>query len=154
MVPGMLAVSIKQRYGGHAVQVGTLASEVQASAYLRRMVVVVDDDIDVTDMGELMWAVCTRADPAKDYHVNTNCWSSALDPLLTPEKREKKDFSNSRVVIDATRPFSWRDEFPKVNTVSRELREAILKKWGDAIFGPANGRELITAGSGSTPARP
>jgi 4-hydroxy-3-polyprenylbenzoate decarboxylase len=117
------------------------------------MVIVVDDDIDVSDMGELMWAVCTRADPATDYHVMTNCWSSALDPLLTPEKREKKNFSNSRVIIDATRPYSWRDEFPKVNAVSKELRAEILKKWGDVIFESGNGRELAAAMSEAASAR-
>src|SRR5690606_38358983 len=102
-------------------------------AYLNRIVIVVDDDIDPSDLGEVMWAVCTRADPQKDYHVTTNCWSSALDPLVSPEQRQKRDFTNSRVIIDATRPYSWRNEFPKVNAVSPELRAQILEKWENTL---------------------
>jgi 4-hydroxy-3-polyprenylbenzoate decarboxylase len=134
-LPGVVAVSMKPAYGGHAVQVGQVTSNCQAGAYLNRMVIVVDDDIDPSDLGELMWAVCTRADPEKDYHVTTNCWSSALDPLVSPEQRDKRDFTNSRVIIDATRPFSWRNEFPKVNAVSPTMRAEMLQKWGDVIEG-------------------
>jgi 4-hydroxy-3-polyprenylbenzoate decarboxylase len=94
---------------------------------------VVDEDIDPSDLGEVMWAVCTRADPEQDYHVLTHGWSSALDPLLPPDKREKRDFTNSRVIIDATRPYSWRTEFPKVNAVSPALRAQVLEKWASTF---------------------
>ena len=33
---------------------------------LGRYVVVVDDDVDVYDMNDVMWAMCTRVDPVKD----------------------------------------------------------------------------------------
>ena len=84
-------------------------------------------------LGELMWAVATRADPERDYRIMTHGWSSALDPLLPPEKRAKRDFTNSRVIIDATRPYSWRNEFPLVNTVSPALRKQVLEKWASTF---------------------
>ena len=60
------AVSIKQRYPGHAKQAALIAAQCQTGAYLGRYVVVVDDDIDVYDMNDVLWAMCTRVDPAVD----------------------------------------------------------------------------------------
>ncbi len=54
------ALSIKQRYPGHAKQAAMIASQCQAGAYLGRYVVVVDDDIDVSDVNDVLWAMCTR----------------------------------------------------------------------------------------------
>src|SRR5205807_9559317 len=59
----------RSMYAGHARQAGLLASQVRAGAYLNRMVVVVDEDIDITDLSDVMWAVLTRADPEQDYEI-------------------------------------------------------------------------------------
>jgi 4-hydroxy-3-polyprenylbenzoate decarboxylase len=132
-IPGLYAVSIKQMFAGHAMQAGMLAAQCKTAAYLSRVIVVVDEDIDVSDLGELQWAMCTRADPATAYHTFPDCWSSPLDPLITPEHREQKYYANSRVIINATRPYRWRDEFPKVNAVSPEYRRQIAEKWGETL---------------------
>ena len=55
------AVSIKQRYPGHAKQAAIIAAQCQTGAYLGRYIVVVDDDIDVYDMNDVLWAMCTRS---------------------------------------------------------------------------------------------
>jgi UbiD family decarboxylase len=132
-LPGVHVVSIRQQYGGHAVQVGQVLAHCQAIGYLNRIVIVVDDDIDAADLTDVMWAVSTRADPDLDYHVDTNCWSSALDPLVSPEKRERGDFTNSRVIIDATRPYAWRGRFPAVNEVSPALQKQVREKWHETL---------------------
>jgi UbiD family decarboxylase len=102
-------VAIKQRYPGHAVQAGHVAASCRAGAYLGRIVVVVDDDVDVSDLEEVIWAVCTRADPERDYQTFRRAWSGPLDPAIEPGR---KGF-NSRVIIDATRPWEWKDRFPE-----------------------------------------
>lgn len=132
-VPGMIVVGMTQRYGGHATQVAMVAGQCQAGAYLNHLVVVVDDDIDVTDLGQVMWAVCTRSDPVTDTTIIQNCWTSALDSRLPPEKRAAGDLTNSRLVINATRPFAWRDRFPGVVGMSKELQAHIKEKWKAAI---------------------
>jgi 4-hydroxy-3-polyprenylbenzoate decarboxylase len=131
-----VGVSIKQRYGGHAMQAGHVASQCQVGAYTGKYVIVVDDDIDVSNMDELLWALCTRSDPASSIDIINTAWSTPLDPRISPEKRERGDFTNSRAIIDACRPFHWRDKFPKVNmpskAVQRETRERfgwILENW-------------------------
>ena len=56
-------MAIKQRYPGHARQAGHVAAMCHAGAYLGRYVLVVDEDVDVTDLNDVVWAMCTRADP-------------------------------------------------------------------------------------------
>ena len=58
-----LNVSIKTMYPGHSKQAGLIASQCHAGAYANRFVVVVDDDIDPSDMNKVMWAMCTRFEP-------------------------------------------------------------------------------------------
>jgi 4-hydroxy-3-polyprenylbenzoate decarboxylase len=125
----LTAVSIKQRFPGHARQAGLLASQVRGGAYMGRYVIVVDDDIDVSNLDEVIWALTSRSDPAEDIEIVRRCWSGPLDPIIPPER---KGFS-SRAIIDACRPYEWRDRFPPVVEVSPELRAAVLDKWGDRI---------------------
>src|SRR5438270_5569570 len=121
----MLIVSIKQRYPGHAKQAAVVASQCHAGAYLGRFVVVVDEDIDVMNLEEVMWAICTRCDPAKDIDILHRCWSGPLDPIIPPGQKGL----NSRAIIDATRPFEWRDKFPPGAESGPERRAEVLKEW-------------------------
>ena len=45
-------------------QAGHVAAMCHAGAYLGRYVIVVDDDIDVTNLDDVIWALFTRSDPA------------------------------------------------------------------------------------------
>jgi UbiD family decarboxylase len=111
----LTAVSIKQRYPGHARQAGHLAAMCRSVAYAGKYVVVVDDDVDVSNLEELMWAVCTRSDPATSIDFINKAWSTPLDPSIPPERKAQNDFTNSRAIIDACRPFHWKDDYPIVN---------------------------------------
>ncbi|MBI3061894.1 MAG: UbiD family decarboxylase, partial [Deltaproteobacteria bacterium] len=114
----LLCIAIEQRYGGHATQVGHVASQCHIGAYAGKYVVVVDDDIDVTNLEEVVWAMITRSDPANSIDIIRNAWSTPLDPRIPPEDRAKGQLTNSRAIIDATRPYAWRDKFPKVNSAT------------------------------------
>src|SRR5256712_10220936 len=78
----------------------------RVGAYLGRIVVVVDDDIDVTDLNDVMWAILTRADPERSLDIIHRAWSGPLDPAIHPDQ---KGF-NSRLLIDATRRWERRDK--------------------------------------------
>jgi len=99
-------------------------------------VVVVDDDIDVSNLEEVMWAVVTRSDPATSIDIIKNTWSTPLDPRITPDQRKTGDFTNSRAIIDACRPFHWMDEFPLVNMPSKELSKETRDKFGWVLDEP------------------
>ncbi|TMF27566.1 MAG: UbiD family decarboxylase [Chloroflexi bacterium] len=120
------AVSISQRYAGHARQVGHAAASVHTGAYLGRYTVVVDDDIDVMDLEQVLWAMCTRSEPAESIDIIPRAWSGPLDPRIHPDK---KGFS-SRAIIDATRPWEWRDRFPVSQLPTPETKRLALERWG------------------------
>jgi 4-hydroxy-3-polyprenylbenzoate decarboxylase len=46
--------------------------------------------------------------------------ATPLDPRIEPERKARGDFTNSRAIIDACRPWHWRDAFPKVNAPTPE----------------------------------
>jgi 4-hydroxy-3-polyprenylbenzoate decarboxylase len=123
-------VAIRQRYPGHAKQAAVLASQAPGTSYLGRYVVVVDNDIDITDPHHVLWAMDTRVDPERDIEIIPRCWSGPLDPIIPPER---KGF-NSRAIIDATRPYEWRDQFPKPARVSARLEREMIEKWGAEFF--------------------
>jgi UbiD family decarboxylase len=121
-------VAIKQAYPGHARQAGMLAASCQSGSYLGRFVVVVDDDVDPTDIFDVMWAVCTRCDPAADIEFFRRAWSGPLDPIL-----DKTSSTNSRAVIDACRPFERLADFPMVARASADLRQKVAEKFAAVL---------------------
>jgi 4-hydroxy-3-polyprenylbenzoate decarboxylase len=127
-------VSIKQRYPGHARQAGILASQCHAAAYLGRFTVVVDEDIDATDMKDVIWAMTTRCDPVEDIEILRRCWSSPLDPILPKSKKNKNASFNSRAIIDACRPYDWIKDFPQSVKVPDELAKQVREKWGKQLL--------------------
>ena len=120
---------------GHALVIGAgglgaAALPYLASAGVGHLTIVVDDDVDVSNLDQLMWAMLSRYDPATSVDVLRRMRSTPADPRLTPEQRKVRDFTNSRMVIDATRPYEWRDKFPKVNAPSQEVVREAREKFG------------------------
>ena len=121
-------IAIRQAYPGHSKQAAMLAANCHAGAYLGRFVVVVDEDIDPTDLNDVVWAMATRCDPVEDIDFIRKAWSGALDP----RKRAGDNF-NSRAVVDACRPYDWKADFPPVAESSPELRDKTLAEWGHLL---------------------
>jgi 4-hydroxy-3-polyprenylbenzoate decarboxylase len=126
----LIGVSVKQRYPGHSKQAGHVACQCHVGAYAGKYVIVTDDDIDVSNLEELIWAMLTRSDPAESIDIIHGAWSTPLDPRIPPWEKEKGNMTNSRAIIDACRPFHWRNEFPPVNAPSPELARESREKWG------------------------
>lgn len=126
----LMGVAIKQRYPGHAKQAGHIACQCHVGAYAGKYVIVTDEDIDVSNLEELIWAMLTRSEPSESIDIIRGTWSTHLDPRISPEDKEKGNLTNSRAIIDACRPFHWKDEFPAVNAPSLELAKESREKWG------------------------
>lgn len=118
-------ISIEQLYPGHARQAGQLVNACHAGNYMGRWIIVVDDDIDPTNTFDVIWAMATRCEPAHDIEFLRNCWSGPLDPMLRVGENQ-----NTRAIVDACRPWEWRDDFPPVAAASDEIMDAAMKKWG------------------------
>ncbi len=86
--------------------------------------VVVDSDIDVTDMRQVEWALATRFRGDTGLLVIPNVRSSSLDPTADQELE-----LGCKVGIDATRPFSKpKEKFEPARTKMNPGVEHILRK--------------------------
>ena len=130
----MTVVALKQRYAGHAKRAGLIAA---ANSYMGRLVIVVDDDIDPSNLADVMWAVTTRCEPAEQIDIVRNAWSSALDPRIPPDDKLAGITSHSKAIIEACRPFHWINKFPRASALTHEEADEIEKKWGAVLKGSA-----------------
>ena len=121
-------IAIKQAYAGHAKQAAMAAASCQSGSYLGRFVVVVDEDIDPTSLFEVLWAMCTRCDPAEDIDIIRKMWSTTLDPRIP-----RGTTWNSRAVIDACKPYEMLNGFPPVARATPELRRRVEEKFKDLL---------------------
>jgi 4-hydroxy-3-polyprenylbenzoate decarboxylase len=62
-------VSIRKAYAGHAKQIMHAVWSYLRQFLYTKFVIVTDDDIDVRNWQEVIWAVATRVDPARDAHL-------------------------------------------------------------------------------------
>lgn len=126
-------ISVDQQYAGHSIQVGLSALSGPTGTVNGRFTVIVDSDVDVFDQDEVLWAMVSRCDPATDLHVEGPLGSGHLDPTISPERHAEEDFTASRVVVDATRPYTWRNQYSAVNEPSDEHESAIREKYSQLI---------------------
>jgi 4-hydroxy-3-polyprenylbenzoate decarboxylase len=115
-------VSIKQRYPGHAIQAGHIAAQCGASAYASKYVVVVDEDIDVTNLDNLLWAMLTRTDPKESIHFIEGSWDSPADPRLPPQRRAAGDMSIPSPSSMRASRFTGATSFPRPTRPARRPR--------------------------------
>lgn len=93
-------VKIRQQYEGHARQV--MLAVLGAEPTWAKTCTIVDEDVDIYDMDDVMWAVLTRMRPDTDVLTIPGTPSFYRDP-------EKDHWG--RLAIDATAPFHRRDQF-------------------------------------------
>jgi len=133
----MTVISLKQRYAGHSKRAALIAA---ANSYMGRVVVVVDEDVDPSNLADVMWAVTTRCEPSESVDIVRNAWSSALDPRIPPAAREAGATSHSKMIIDACKPFGWFDSFPTASALLPEEAALIAKKWEQALSRHESGK--------------
>lgn len=117
-------IAIQQQYPGHSKQAGMLAANCHSGNYAGRWVIMVDEDIDPSNLFDVVWAMSTRCDPTEDIDNIRRAWSTPLDSML-----RGPPYHNNRAVVDACRPWDWKDEFPAVAEASPELKAKIYKKY-------------------------
>jgi 4-hydroxybenzoate decarboxylase len=93
-------VKISQQYEGHARQV--LLSAIGANHDWNKAVIVVDEDVDINDFGDVWWAYLTRG--RADTRV-------MVIPDVPGFYRDQMRDHWGRLAIDATVPFGRKSEF-------------------------------------------
>jgi len=121
--PVFCVISIKQTYAGEAKQAALVAAGCRANTVGGLFVVVVDDDIDITNEKDVIWAITQRAD-VDSIQVISGIMTKAGSP-----KRPGGPLVNDRIIIDACWPYERREQFPVTSRFSPEYQAQIMKKW-------------------------
>jgi 2,5-furandicarboxylate decarboxylase 1 len=105
--PGIFGVVVQltQRYQGEAknVLLGALSSEY----FHPKMAIAVDEDVNLFNPTEVLWALSTRVDPERDITIISGVRTHAMDPtgdILGQTGTAGWQRLGSKVLIDATRP--------------------------------------------------
>jgi UbiD family decarboxylase len=123
---GMTVLSIEQRYAGHAAQTLALAAQVPGGAYYTKWIIAVDEDIDPTDMDQVIWAMASRCNPVEDIDILRNTWSTWLDPSQNPP--EERPYG-SKALINACKEHRYLPVFSKRTALRRDVYEQVASRW-------------------------
>lgn len=127
---GLAIVSIKKRYPGQAKKV-MMGLWGMGQLSLTKILIVVDQDVNVHDINDVIWAVTTRADPKRDIMLIDNAPTDTLDPaspLLNLGSKMGIDATKKMKEEGYERPVQ-EEAIPDENTVS-----LVTKKWNDYGF--------------------
>jgi 3-polyprenyl-4-hydroxybenzoate decarboxylase len=103
-----------------------------------RYAIVVEEDIDPSDIEQVIWAMTTRGQPHEAVQVLHHCRSNGADTTIPLQEKVKykvapKPLHNSRIVIDACWSLEWQKDWYPLASLSPELGEELLKKWGNPL---------------------
>ena len=75
----MAVVSMKKQYAGHAKRVMFGVWSFLRQFMYTKFIIVTDDDVNIRDWKEVIWAITTRVDPARDTLIVENTPIDYLD---------------------------------------------------------------------------
>ena len=130
-------VSIKKSYAGHAKRVMMAVWSYLRQFMYTKWVIVVDDDIDARDWKDVMWAISTRMDPARDITIVENTPIDYLD-FASPEPG-----LGAKIGLDATTkigPETSRSWGRRIR-MADEIVEQVTSKW-DSYGLPGSGKPI------------
>jgi 4-hydroxy-3-polyprenylbenzoate decarboxylase len=118
-------VSMKKAYLGHAKRVMMAVWSYLRQFMYTKWVIVVDDDIDARNWKDVMWAVSTRMDPARDITIIENTPIDYLD-FASPESG-----LGSKIGLDATNkwPPETRREWGREIRMDENIVRTVTEKW-------------------------
>ena len=120
-------VSINKEYPGHAKRVMFGIWSVLRQFMYTKAIIVVDDDIDLRNWNDVIWALVTRVDPARD---STLVERSPIDYLdfAAPEAG-----LGSKIGIDATNkwPGEVKRQWGETISMDSEVRLRVDQLWGE-----------------------
>jgi 4-hydroxy-3-polyprenylbenzoate decarboxylase len=125
----MAVISMKKQYAGHAKRVMLGTWSFLRQFMYTKFVIVVDDDVDVRNWQDVIWAMTTRMDPARDLTILENTPIDYLD-FASPVSG-----LGSKVGFDATNkwPGETNREWGRPIVMSPEVIKKVDEMW-DSLF--------------------
>ena len=124
---GFAVISIKKRYPGQAKKV-MMGLWGMGQLALTKMFVIVDEDVNVHDLDDVIWAITTRADAARDTIIINNTPTDTLDPASPLVNL------GSKMGIDATQKTKeegYLREIQQQVKVDEKTKKLVDSKWSD-----------------------
>lgn len=118
---GPMIVKVRKDFDGLGQQAGLVAL---ALRHVPRMVIVVDEDINIRNPFEVLWALATRTRSDREFSFIQNCLANPLHPCA----HSLRDMGEpggviTKVIIDATKPLGI--PFPERCDVPREYWDGL-----------------------------
>ncbi|MCI0443803.1 menaquinone biosynthesis decarboxylase [bacterium] len=120
----LVLVSIRKRYAGHARKImhGIWGL---GQAMFSKVIVVVDDDVDVQNVREVTWKALNHIDPERDIEF-------VMGPIDVLDHSSRLMGYGSHMGVDATR--KWKEEgftrpWPDEIVMSKEVKDLVTKRW-------------------------
>jgi len=123
----MAVISMKKQYPGHAKRVMFGTWSFLRQFMYTKFVIVVDDDVDTRNWQDVIWAITTRMDPARDLTLLENTPIDYLD-FASPVSG-----LGSKVGFDATNkwPGETHREWGRPISMNKTVIERVDKMWGE-----------------------
>jgi 4-hydroxy-3-polyprenylbenzoate decarboxylase len=133
-------VSMKKAYPGHAKRVMLGVWSYLRQFMYTKWVIVVDHDINARDWKDVMWAISTKMDPARDITVIENTPIDYLD-FASPESG-----LGSKIGLDATDklPPETHREWGEEIRMDQSVIDAVSEKWARLGL-PGDGKPIWKA---------
>ncbi|MEB3806933.1 MAG: UbiD family decarboxylase [Desulfurococcales archaeon] len=124
---GLLVVSIRKRYPGHAKKVMSALWGLGQTS-LTKIIIVVDEDIDVHDINQVIWAVSSHVNPERDVVILQHAHTDALDPAMTaPGLGSKLGIDATRKLPEENNGREWPRQVEEDPAVSSRIEELVDK---------------------------
>ncbi|HEY7160747.1 MAG TPA: menaquinone biosynthesis decarboxylase [Acidobacteriota bacterium] len=125
----LVFVSIRKRYAGHARKImhGIWGL---GQAMFSKVIVVMDDDVDVQNVREVAWKALNHIDPERDIEF-------VMGPIDVLDHSSRLMGYGSHMGVDATR--KWKEEgftrpWPDEIVMSKEVKDLVSKRWKEYGF--------------------
>ena len=130
-------ISMKKAYPGHAKRVMLGAWSYLRQFMYTKWLIVVDDDVDARDWKDVMWAISTKMDPARDVTMLENTPIDYLD-FASPDSG-----LGSKIGLDATDkwPPETKRDWGEVIRMDQEVIDRVDRLWPDLGL-PGSGKAI------------
>jgi len=133
----IVVVKLKKRSADDAKN----ALRLLAKRFIGKIAIAVDDDINVRDAENILWAIAYRSQPYRDAEI-VDAPLFALDPSVAPPGHPRgltsaKQPRSTALLIDATMPWPY----PPLSLPKRKYMERALEIWRDLQLPPLSLKE-------------
>ena len=133
-------ISVKKRAEGEPKQAALAAFVTDPSI---KHIIVVDEDVDVFNETQVLWALAMRFQADRDLVIIPNIIGSHLNPTAYGHNRQEKGPMETKLIFDATKPLPPYD-FPKEAQAPEEILKRVDLARDTRAYDPAKDNKMIT----------